>query len=318
LFPILCVHGLSANRMAFDISEKVSFARYLSSKGFNVWIIEMRGSNMSFYENSHESKVKEWSMDDYMIDLKAAVDFILDHDKKQKLHFIGHSMGGILGMSLLSSGPDFFQKIASLTCLGSALSYHRSGSIYTKLLFAKRYPDKYPILKKYFIPHGIFSRFLASFVGEFGKGSPIEGFQLVATNTEISHQKKLFQFGFHQIPIKLLAQLVTAMDSQRGIKNENKSITYLDEIISFHSKFKNIFPNIYFVAGEKDVQCPPLAVENTINLLKSGGILDKLSMETLGKSFGHHDNYGHFDLLIGKKAEHEVFPKILDFILKNN
>src|SRR6476619_1116703 len=41
--PVLLCHGLGANRFNLDFDERYSVARYLARRGFETWVLEMRG-----------------------------------------------------------------------------------------------------------------------------------------------------------------------------------------------------------------------------------------------------------------------------------
>ena len=46
--PILLIHGLGSNRYDVDFpDERISLAKYLYRKGFDVWVLEMRGAGKS-------------------------------------------------------------------------------------------------------------------------------------------------------------------------------------------------------------------------------------------------------------------------------
>jgi len=61
-----------------------------------VWIIELRGHGRS---RQHSAVLYDWTCEDYIDkDLPAAIDYIRRHHGCDQLHFIGHSMGGMLGL----------------------------------------------------------------------------------------------------------------------------------------------------------------------------------------------------------------------------
>jgi hypothetical protein len=52
-YPVLLCHGLSSNRLAYDMgADQVSFARYLANEGFDVFAIELRGKVKKTNERS--------------------------------------------------------------------------------------------------------------------------------------------------------------------------------------------------------------------------------------------------------------------------
>ncbi|KAG1368128.1 hypothetical protein COCNU_14G005960 [Cocos nucifera] len=45
--PLMLLSGVGANAIGFDLSPGVSFARHMSSQGFDTWIVEVRGAGLS-------------------------------------------------------------------------------------------------------------------------------------------------------------------------------------------------------------------------------------------------------------------------------
>ncbi|KAE8713514.1 octicosapeptide/Phox/Bem1p domain-containing family protein [Hibiscus syriacus] len=45
--PLLLLSGLGTNAIGYDLSPESSFARYMSSQGFDTWILEFRGAGLS-------------------------------------------------------------------------------------------------------------------------------------------------------------------------------------------------------------------------------------------------------------------------------
>nr|XP_023875781.1 uncharacterized protein LOC111988196 isoform X1 [Quercus suber]POF27308.1 hypothetical protein CFP56_25566 [Quercus suber] len=47
--PLLLLSGVATNAIGYDLSPQSSFARYMSSQGFDTWILEVRGAGLSTY-----------------------------------------------------------------------------------------------------------------------------------------------------------------------------------------------------------------------------------------------------------------------------
>uniref|UniRef100_A0A2N9HZG1 Uncharacterized protein n=1 Tax=Fagus sylvatica TaxID=28930 RepID=A0A2N9HZG1_FAGSY len=47
--PLLLLSGVATNAVGYDLSPQSSFARYMSSQGFDTWILEVRGTGLSTY-----------------------------------------------------------------------------------------------------------------------------------------------------------------------------------------------------------------------------------------------------------------------------
>src|SRR5689334_4166748 len=45
--PVVLCHGLGANRFALDFDERHSLARYLARRGFETWVLELRGRGLA-------------------------------------------------------------------------------------------------------------------------------------------------------------------------------------------------------------------------------------------------------------------------------
>ena len=45
--PVLLCHGMSSNRWDMDGPGRISMARYLQRRGYDVWVVELRGAGRS-------------------------------------------------------------------------------------------------------------------------------------------------------------------------------------------------------------------------------------------------------------------------------
>ena len=119
--PVLLLHGIASNHRVWDFGhEDLSFARHLASRGYIVYSMDLRGRCGS--DGPHTGRGKQWSIDDFLLcDLPAATEYIIEQHGTEKLHWVGHSMGGILGF--------FYQirhkaaNLHSFTTFASALNY---------------------------------------------------------------------------------------------------------------------------------------------------------------------------------------------------
>eukprot|EP01097_Dermamoeba_algensis_P005870 TRINITY_DN3698_c0_g5_i1.p1 TRINITY_DN3698_c0_g5~~TRINITY_DN3698_c0_g5_i1.p1 ORF type:complete len:322 (-),score=66.50 TRINITY_DN3698_c0_g5_i1:59-1024(-) len=307
----------SANRLGFDMGgNRVSLAKWLAQKGHDVWALEMRGSSLSFHPNYRKDRsVRQYDFDTYIErDLPAAISFILQKTGSKKLHYVGHSMGGMLLYSYMSLAKSHMDQIASGTTIGTSITFYQSSSRYADFLPFKSFAEKVPFLVEIFVPHGLVSKLVAAFVG-YWNDSPIEFFQCNPSNTDADIVRKLYKFGFHSIPVKLMFQLASTITDPMGMKNRAGEKCYLQGYVEQINQMVEAnqirdVPPVMLLGGTKDVQCPPVAIERMAGYLKEVYPEEKLRVQFLGKSHGHEDDYGHFDLLVGKRVEREVFPEI--------
>lgn len=114
--PVFLMHGLLAASADFVITgPEIALAYYLSDFGYDVWMGNARG-------NKHSSKHKKFHPDskDYwtfswheigFFDLPAMIDDVLKQTKSSKLFYVGHSQGTTSLLVLLSSRPEYNDKI---------------------------------------------------------------------------------------------------------------------------------------------------------------------------------------------------------------
>jgi len=254
-----------------------------------------------------------WDFDDYVQnDIPTAVNYVLKQSNTTQLHYIGHSMGGMLLLSYLSTSKDHLAQFRSGITVGSSLMSKGAHSGFDKLIPLLKL---IPYVPKWFvIPNGSFNTLLSPFI-TFISG-PLESFQMYAPNMDPAVTRMIFKYGFHSIPLKLLVHLSSAIIGDSGMTNR-AGTSYLHQLANL-VKSEPGSPPVLLIAGDKDEQCPPKAAENTYDVLSPHWSHGKLKLNCYGKTFGHREGYGHHDLLIGKRAVDEVFPDIVNWISTND
>lgn len=99
--PVFLVHGVGSSSATWVYGPpKKSLGYLLADAGFDVWMGNTRGNTYSrkhviFKACSFCDKFWNFGFDDTGIkDLSAEIDFILESTGFEKIHFVGHSMGG--------------------------------------------------------------------------------------------------------------------------------------------------------------------------------------------------------------------------------
>jgi hypothetical protein len=80
---------------------------------------------------------------------------------------------------------------------------------------------------------------------------------------------------------------------------------YRDQAIRFS-------PRSLLISGSRDLQCPSEAVEETVRRLSGAR---EVRVMHCGTKHGHAREYRHIDLILGKNAQHEVWPHLLDWLM---
>ena len=283
--PALLVHGLGANHRAFHFPGR-SLARWLSERGHDVWMPELRGHGASRPDDW------SWQLDDYLRrDIPAVVDFVRRKTGASRLNWVGHSMGGVL---LLCYGILEEQApIARGITVGSALDY-RVGTTGFRALLAAR-----PLLSKFTaIPYGTLIHLLAPAMGR--GAAMLEAFNVWPPNIESEIVRRIHAQCFHSIPVSLLESLATTFERQ-GLR--------LEDGFRFLNHARRLDFPVRLVAGSRDVQVDVEAVERTAEMIG-----ENAHLAGYGEPWGHPTDYGHFDLLLGRRAPEEVWPEMAEFL----
>jgi pimeloyl-ACP methyl ester carboxylesterase len=288
---VLMLHGLGANHRIF-LTKGVSLAEHLAARGFDCYVPDLRGAGDS-------ERVRDWTLDDYLDrDLPALLECALENSGRTTLACVGHSMGGIL--IWMHCMEQLGAPIERLVAVGSALDYRLGRNVYQDLRRLRRLAGP---LKSF--PFGLIARVLSPLAG-VGPVLPAEGMNFHRSNVERSVCRELMAHGFGSIPLALFDSLNTTFEADgfSRITRDQGRVVYLQRVAELR------LPTL-MVAGSADVQCPPATAQATFERLS--GASDKRAL-FVGKRYGQADDYGHLDLLVGKRAAHEVWPELTAFL----
>uniref|UniRef100_A0ACD5VJW2 Uncharacterized protein n=1 Tax=Avena sativa TaxID=4498 RepID=A0ACD5VJW2_AVESA len=249
----------------------------------------------------------DWDFDHYLEeDVPAAIDYIKQQSvtKDGKLLAIGHSMGGILLYAMVSKcgfeGAD--PELAAIVTLASSVDYTTSNSS-LKLLVPLADPAE--MLRVPAIPLGT----LLSTTYPISSRAP---YILSLLRSQISAKdmmdpellSKLILNNFCTVPAKVLLQLTTAF-RDGGLRNRTGTFFFKEHL-------RKIKVPVLALAGDEDLICPPEAVYETVKVIPQ----HLVSYKVFGKPEGPH--YAHYDLVGGRKAVHEVYPCIIEFLSQHD
>ncbi len=106
----LLLHGFAQNRRAFTLGPMPAA---LLARGARVFLGELRGHGASRVDAAGA-----WSLTTHLeLDCPALLDGVRERAGVERVHLVGHSMGGLLGCALLSTGAP----LASLTAAATPL-----------------------------------------------------------------------------------------------------------------------------------------------------------------------------------------------------
>jgi len=280
---VMLLHGLGANRFAFMYPGR-SLAEWLAARGFDCYVPELRGAGHS------ETPSVGWDVEDYLaLDLPAILEAIRHHSGQEHIHWVGHSLGGILMMchAIRTQGAHLARGCA----VGSALDYRHGKSGFRGIYGLRQWLQHVPRL-----PFGPGTHLIAPLLARLD--TPIERFNFWPTNVEPEVVRRIHANAFGWIPTRLMLSLASVFE-EGGLCSRDGTVRYLQRLSAVEQ------PMALF-AGSGDVQCPVEAVEQTARAAGDG----RIHVERFGTAYGHVDEYGHFDLLVGKRAPEEVWPRL--------
>ncbi len=290
--PVILCHGSGANRYTFDLSDRYSLARRLAERGFETFILELRGRG--------ESGAIEPAL--------CTFDAMAEHDVRAALGhaiakageagveakgalWLGHAKGGLLPLAHLGRFPD--APLKAVVTLGSPTTFtvQRGLRAFARLLR--------PLLdsSRARVPIQNLAR-LSLWV------PPPDWFMLyLAYSANLDEE------------IRNRALVNVSADVSKGVARQflQWSTTgrweSLDGSVDYAALLSRVTVPTLHVAGAQDLLAPPEAVAHAKTLL--GGPCELL---VAGRASGFRDDYGHGDLVLGRHAPDELHPRLIAFL----
>jgi len=279
--PVLLVHGIAMNRQAFEFGvSRYALAAYLASAGFDCFSIDLRGHGASRSRGSAGGG--RWNLDTYLAeDLPAAFDAVRRVTGVDRVLYVGHSQGALLGLAASAVHRD---RIAALVALAAPVHF----DVQERLRKLVRW--QYPL-------RGSLARPIARMIAPFsGYWHPVQAeLALNLRNVEPRVYRRLLANVIENLPPGVLAQFETFI--------REDSFRSMDGKVDYRAALEHCGQPALFVAAEKDGLAPPAVVQAAC--LRWGGPKRMVVFER---------EYGHTDLLLGRRAPEVVYPVIRQFL----
>jgi len=289
--PIFLCHGFMSNQFNWSSIPGASAVDALVKRGYDCWAIDLRGNQSSI--PPFRRTLDEPTFDDYLCrDIPAAIDYIRKATGYAKVHWVGHSMGGML---LYAYDAAFGSKLlASATTLGSPIGFEGV--------------KVNPRMAQWGLAFLRFSRRLVRasqwlFV-HIGAPLRLEN-ELVPLNwdnmTPKANARNLFNM-LEAPPIPVAEEMYRSVENKEW-RVKNGQVDVFDSLKKLHVPLFAIF-------GSGD---PFVPVNTAESFFKNISKRDK-KLLVLSKENGHVADYSHVDLVYGIKAETEVFEPIVEWL----
>jgi pimeloyl-ACP methyl ester carboxylesterase len=290
--PVLLVHGLGTNRHNFDLfGDEEALPRQLARRGHEAFVVEVRGVGLSRAERGHG---REHGIEQYLrYDMPATVDHILRTSGAPKLHWVGHSMGAMLGYIYGASFGDHLQSLlaaagplpAAVPLPGKKLIRKLRHVIAGKRLQQLELPNRLGVMAMKAVPPALV-RFAYDKLIFCSENMPDEFLEKFASS------------GLENIPLSVLRRLGDWASPGSAFGGE------------MERALGGLYVNTLFLAATYDPLCPPDVIEHARRMMPEGFARTRV----ISREHGFEHDFGHADLLASPAAKKCVFPLVLDFI----
>jgi len=114
--PLLLVHGTFSNRTFFLGDRERGMGWYLASRGWDVWVAELRGHGRS----GAAAHGRNWLFEDWIrADAPALVDAVREATGHDRLIWVGHSAGGVIGYAFAGMPDPGAAAVAGLVAVSA-------------------------------------------------------------------------------------------------------------------------------------------------------------------------------------------------------
>jgi predicted alpha/beta hydrolase len=280
--PVILCHGLGVNRFHMDFDERYSMARYLARAGFDAWVLELRGRGLA-------GPTSDFNFDDLAeYDVRAAIRTALSTGARQVL-WVGHSKGGLTLYAHLARNPE--APVRAAATLGSPFTFAVQPGLRT---FMRRIE---PLLKLKSIP----TRRVTNIALFGAPPGPLTRYMMLADNMAPEVVRK----ALANVPADISGGVVRQF--ARWI--ESHTFTSHDGSFDYRAPLAQVRQPFLLMAGNRDLLAPPLAVARAKEHL--GG---PVKLVVAGRAHGFSEDYGHADLVLGRRAPDEIFPVVEAFL----
>jgi pimeloyl-ACP methyl ester carboxylesterase len=282
--PVLLIHGLAVNRWFMDFGlERHSLSASLAGAGFDCFALDLRG-----HGGSRRGPVRDWCFDDYVrLDLPAAVEAVCAATGAGRVLLVGHSQGALIALAVAGLRPE---RIAGLVAMAGPTRMDPGPALrhFARAAFAFRSATR------------LLARMIAPFAGflhlELAQAS------INTRNTPRPVLRRMLATVVENVPRGVARQF------RRWIRAD--LFRSEDGAVDYRANLARTRVPALFVAAPRDGLAPPAVVRAAHDAW--GGEKDWL---LAGTDAGLSADYGHGDLIFGRRAPEEIYPRLRDWLV---
>lgn len=299
-YPVILCHGMAVNAFHLDNGFDLSLPTYLQEHGLEVWLIELRGSGKAT-KIPWCGGADSFTFDDYVAeDLPAIISNVCRISGSDKVHWMGHSMGGMVCYGYIARFDD--SPFASLTTIASAIDF----SFWTS-------PQKKPAWKLFyrimalfpFVPNRKLGRFLFPFVPRMME--KLKWAKEFTKIIDVRNLKRHQSFAFFYNALSDLSRGLVLQTIGWVISGRMDS---LDGQLCYTDGLSKMSVPLHVIASTGDVSIPLDSI--TAGYDKSSSEVKKLTI--LKPTPREKTVFGHADMVHASACYTEFFPLLHQWI----
>ena len=296
--PVILCHGLAGNRFTFDFPG-FSLAGYLAERGFDCWVIDLRGAGWSSRHGPAGNGARDWNLDDFVRhDIPAAIAHITGATGADAVSWVGHSLGGTIIRPYMAENPG---RVRSAVLLSSPSFAHLDEGLLWRAVrdlgFLARLVSVVPVSTA--------NRILSPLL--YVAGVPLKravGWPEWENVENMTSERigRVYHVGSSDVSRGMVFHAARCIRAHRFVS--------ADGATDYSALSGRVREPVLVIRGEADRIVPQGDVEWGFEQVGS----PTKRMVTVGKSSGGRADYGHVDLLFGDRAPEEVYPLIAGWI----
>ncbi|MBX5482668.1 MAG: alpha/beta fold hydrolase [Myxococcaceae bacterium] len=280
--PVVLCHGLGANRFTFDFDERFTLARRLAERGFEAWILELRGRGEAgrAHTSSFDRQVDH--------DVLAALRTVREAGAKEVL-WVGHSKGGLLAFAHVGRNPA--APIRAIAAIGSPTTYAVQKGLKP---FAR-------LVRPFLSAPSIPLESLAKLAVVVPPPDSFMRYLVCPENLDEDTRKKALVNVGADVAGGVGRQFLDWITTGRWQSGDRK--------FDYERGLAAVRVPTLLIAGACDLLAPPDAVRHTARYVRG-----PTEVVVAGREAGFRADYGHGDLMLGRHAPEELYPRVMEFL----
>lgn len=292
--PVILCAGYACNRHFLDFDDRYSLARFLAWRGFDTWVLELRGRGHS-ESASGSPRSRGWTFDDLVrFDVPAAIAYVRARCARPPV-WIGHSMGGMVIYAALGEDTALAESLAGFVALASPVAFPPIASSMAQWLGQFLLFLPFPA----HLPQQNILIALWSLVGRSPRTAQVG---MNPSNLDRAAFGRALRQFICNVPRRKLQQLVGW--SLTG------TFQSADGCVDYRANLSRIVTPALIIGGAADQLASPEVVGLAYDRIGSG----HKRYREFRAGEGASADYGHVDLIFGLHAPDEVFPAISTWI----